>query len=714
MRISKIHVQNFRALRNLEIPVSPLTCIIGENNAGKSSILTALNLFITGSVVQDTDFYDPSKEIRISVELSEIATDDLDVLAEEHRTKVAPLVKNESLTLVRVYGTDRKSKLRFMKQVPREARFATDAIDGLLKGKRVGEKLLTEVVAGFPELVEKAKASTSAADYRSLIDELADSLPIESKDTVEADLPTGIDKSIAPLLPEPIFIRAAKDLDEDMKTKDSAAFGKVLSVLLDAIEPRLTEEKQLFEKLNRKLNRVQNEDGTVADDREEEVREIEGLVQKYVQESFPRVSLEIEIPPPQLKVILSSAHLMLDDGVRGDAASKGDGLRRAIVFAILRSYLDFAKRRPANGDGKPSRSRRHYLLLFEEPELYLHPSAQRILFEALNLFGKTYQVVFTTHSPAFLGPDSTGTFIKLGKRESRIAGEAPYAHPHPVDLTGLRTKDQFQIICYENNTAAFFADTIILVEGDSDLLVLQHVARLLHPDIDHTNNRTAWARVNGKSSIRRYQDFFAEFGARVVVFADLDILLDGLAKLDIPEDIQRTRASLLQHVDAALVPSATTSCLSGDQLANVRKSGTQQALWRAAKDRNEAMKAGKGSFEAVAEAVDEFFAVDMQSARLYALAAPPNTIVATAKAALLGQLRDHDVFVLERGSIEAYYPPDLDSGSADKVTKARAFCEAVATRDDLLAISGGQKTNAPCEFELIFSKILEATQGPPL
>jgi predicted ATP-dependent endonuclease of OLD family len=48
MQLKKLHILNFRALADVEVPLSDFGCIIGENNAGKSSVLHALVLVLTG------------------------------------------------------------------------------------------------------------------------------------------------------------------------------------------------------------------------------------------------------------------------------------------------------------------------------------------------------------------------------------------------------------------------------------------------------------------------------------------------------------------------------------------------------------------------------------------------------------------------------------------------------------------------------------------
>ena len=48
MRISKVRILNYRGIKNDELCSSPFVCIIGENNAGKSTILLAISLFFSG------------------------------------------------------------------------------------------------------------------------------------------------------------------------------------------------------------------------------------------------------------------------------------------------------------------------------------------------------------------------------------------------------------------------------------------------------------------------------------------------------------------------------------------------------------------------------------------------------------------------------------------------------------------------------------------
>src|SRR5262249_32674652 len=156
---------------------------------------------------------------------------------------------------------------------------------------------------------------------------------------------------------------------------------------------------------------------------------------------------------------------------------------------------------------------------------YLHPKAQQILFDALGAFSQRHPVIVTTHSPVFFGPRSTTTFIKMRKQSDIAIAPKPFGAAHPIDLGDTSVRDQFQIICYENNSMAFCAERVVLVEGDSDYIVLPHWARVINQSWDCGQTPVRFARIGGKSNIRRYKQFFERFKSRVLIVTDLDFIL---------------------------------------------------------------------------------------------------------------------------------------------------------------------------------------------
>lgn len=720
MKLTSLSIANYRALREVTIPLSRFGCLIGENNSGKSSFLQALSLFFSGSKLGPSHFFDESKPIRIAVTLEDITIADLARLADEHRTRVAGIVKNGRLVLVRMYDTTGKSSLLYNTLTPNDARFSIENIATLVKGGRPGPAFVTKVVQTFQELNGIVDATMNQDAVKQKIQELADSLPDDQKTAADQALPTGIDKSIEPMLPDPIYIPAVKDLADDIKTSESTPFGKILAILLQAVESKLPDAQRLFEEINGKLNRVQQPDGTVMDERLDEVKLIESTVEKYVRESFADVALRITIPPPELKTIFSSARIFANDGVDGLIESKGDGLRRAIVFSILRSYVELKAKlapvaTPAEGPAHAAEPAQpqvepnpaSYLLLFEEPELFLHPKAQHILFDALRVFAKEHHVLVTTHSPMFFGPGATETFVKLRKVTVAATAPRPFTQVQPVDLSDMTAKDQFQIICFENNNAAFFADTVVLVEGDSDYLLMPHIARTLDPAWDVTQVPVLFARITGKGNIRRYREFFTRFGVRVPVIADLDLLVNGFDHIAPDNAIKTAKDNLLAKVDEMIVPDANGP--SAKDAKDAHDSGELRGLWRKVKDAQSKLRSGECTQAEHDAAVEAFFAWQRKSDRLAVLKTSTDVEMLQLKHLLLDMLRKVDVFILERGAIEQYYP-DAITG-ADKPSKAQDFCAKVATRDEILACCGEQSVErngtlqSIKEFDLIFQGI---------
>jgi len=705
MQLTHLHIENYRAARDIEIPLSPFVCITGENNAGKSTVLQSLSLFLSGTSLKNTDFFDSEQPIRIAITFEGIDENDLKLLAHEHRERIAEILDEGTIVLVRQYGTEGKSDLGFFGKVPLDTRFWDERIQKLLKGKN-GAELKTVVTDTFPELADRIAEITSQKAAKEAIEEIAAAIPDEQKEKKFKQLPTGLDKSIIPMLPERIYIPAVKDLRDETKAAETSPFGKILAILMRAIEPLLAEEQDLFEKLSKKISRVMNADGQIEDHRLHQVKTIEETIQKYVRESFADVSLEVDIPPPELKSVLSTARILADDGVKGPLELKGDGLRRAVVFSILRAYVELSRAEKAEREDEGNAPERGYLMLFEEPELFLHPDAQKILFDALGVFSKRHHVVVTTHSPLFLGAASTATFVRLSKK-SEPDFPKPFTQAANVDLNGIDAKDEFQIICFENNAAAFFAKSVVLVEGDTDYIVFPHIAETLNPEWSCRSKSVSFIRVGGKGSIARYRSFFDRFSVPVHVIADLDALDDDFPKLGPSEEAIKLRNTLLEKADAKIMTEESLPAPNTDTIRKAHGRNEIRQLWESVREAREKFNDSADNFPELQQAVDKFFAWERKRPRRICIEKASSEDVKQAKKAVIWELRKSGIYVLERGAIEDYYPKQ-HMGS-DKPEKAQSFCRQFTKRDDILPlsatqecpISGAKKT----EFEFIFSSI---------
>jgi len=653
--ITNIKVENFKGLKNIDVPLSKFSCIIGENNAGKSTFMQALLLFLKGTKISvKDDFYDENKEVLITVEISNILDSDLDALGEIHRDKLEKYIINGKLILARRYTIDGKNSLRNVGYFPKLPKYSKEQIAEYFKGKK-GQAIVDTLNNIYHEvdISEEGSITTQAKAKEIITNYIDDIMPIEDKELKDVALESGFDNTITALFPEPIYIPAVKDLSDDMKTKEGATFGKLLNILLDVIEDDLIEEKELFEQLRQKLNKLYDDEGNeLSDNRVDKIKTVENTIQKNLNETFKNVSIELEIPQPEIKTILSSASIIADDGVRSSVVNKGDGFKRAITFSILRSYVELAHHKDWQKEDGKRKVTDKFLFLFEEPELYLHPKAQNILFEALSLIAKKHQMVVTTHSPLFFAPNETSTFIKIKKINETVK---PYAKAQAINLAGMSEKDKFQIISFETSNHAFFSEKIVLVEGDSELIVLPHIAKLIDEKFDFKNNSISLVKINGKGSFQRYRDFFKEFDTKIYLITDLDIVTEGFNKIEANQDAKSMRDNLLLDIDSIIESENLKIPPNNKLLKEELQKEKRSSIFERIK-----ISRLNGDTEEVINSLEEFFSFEWNKPRLKILEGFHYDNIVVKKRELFEELRKNGIFVLEKGAIEEYYPNTIN------------------------------------------------------
>ncbi|AQX00505.1 AAA family ATPase [Elizabethkingia anophelis] len=717
MHISNIKIKNYRGIKSDELDTSIFTCVIGENNAGKSTILLATSLFFSGSSLSKSDFFDEEEPIEIELTFSGINDGDINRLSSDHRDRIKEIIIEDKLTLTRFYNTDGKSDLLCSRLAPKEGKYGKDVVGAIMKGKK-GKEISQSVIEILPQHKEKFEGLTTQKDVFTKLDEVIAELPADQKEMRLAPLPTGIENSVKILLPEPIYIAAVKDLKDDIKSKESATFGKLLSILMKFLESSEHFEKitDSFDDLHKLLN-VVREAEQITDNRIEKLQNIEKQIGSFLSENFPKSKIEIEIPKPELKQVFTNARLLIDDGVRDIIETKGDGIKRAVTFALLRTFVEQLKeqRKEASAMKKVDEenqedaeaaievSEQPYLFLFEEPELYLHPSAQKILFAALEKLTEVNNQVFvTTHSPMFFSPNSTGTFVKVIKQYP--AEGKPYGKLLTINLLKeIAAKDAFQIICYENNTAAFFSSKVLLVEGDSDIIYLKETAKLLNPEWDFDAHNIPIISINGKSNVKRFTDFYGFFQINCFCIVDSDALIDGFEKFTVPEGIKKQREQLLSALDKIANEQGAQADLPADKIKELVRRYSWKDRYNKLKDLGLKIKAGEALTEEETLEIDFLFIEEENNLRRRVFT--DKALEIPEKYSLLAALRSIDIFILSHGAIESYYPQGVTGD--DKPTKALNAAGILRGHEDcrlhLPTIKIDDKE--VCELEIIFEKI---------
>ena len=138
----------------------------------------------------------------------------------------------------------------------------------------------------------------------------------------------------------------------------------------------------------------------------------------------------------------------------------GSGVQSGVLLALYRLVQ--------KAQSKPDIE---YIFAIEEPEAFLHPQKQKELYTAIcSARSGNLRFVVTTHSPYIV---SETPFTKLGL----VKKERQFSTLHIPNVISQREQEVFDSYSDEVNSTVFFADRIILVEGDSDRLVIQTLLR---------------------------------------------------------------------------------------------------------------------------------------------------------------------------------------------------------------------------------------------
>lgn len=166
------------------------------------------------------------------------------------------------------------------------------------------------------------------------------------------------------------------------------------------------------------------------------------------------------------------------------------------------------------------------LLLIEEPEAHLHPQRQLRVMQYLQheACQRDLQVIVTTHSP------NLASVVKLGNMVMMQDGR-PF--PFAEEQTMLAKSDYRFLERFLDVTKAnlFFARGVLIVEGDTENILLPVLASLLGHDL--TEHGVSVVNVGGVG-LRRYARIFqrrdveedGELGVRVACVTDMDVMPD--------------------------------------------------------------------------------------------------------------------------------------------------------------------------------------------
>ncbi len=364
---------------------------------------------------------------------------------------------------------------------PDEWWLKNDAIDRLSTQDQVRRE--AEIVPILSRLLEEGGRITKeriTEFQRSYIDEHRGELVF--RQVLEEWPFLGVKNVGGGVLPDFFLVPAVRDLSEETKIKTNTTLGRLIQ---RAIEEMSQHDKRFIDIRNR-LQGLVNELNQRPDIEEDQKTALALLESNIIGELKTwGVNVSIEVTPPEIEKIFElGTELYLDDGIRTTADRKGHGLQRAVIFALLRSWAKRI-REPSDDDTITARrSSESIIFAIEEPELFLHPHAQRLLAQTLDeiAVAPNHQVFICSHSTHFVNLDKYQSIAIVSKNRS---DEGTIVKQCNKDLfegeESKNKKDRFHMAAWINPDRGelFFGRKVILVEGETEKAILPFLATKL-------------------------------------------------------------------------------------------------------------------------------------------------------------------------------------------------------------------------------------------
>lgn len=509
MKILSVQIENWRSIRALEMQFQDLLILIGQNNHGKSNILSALLFFFGEIKAQDLDFNTGAQELYVDVTFVDL--DDTDRMTFKKYLSSA--------------GTIRVRKTAYFGGAFEYKGFIQNPNEAWLKEANAGEYASRDTISATP--LSGLVPTTGRITKQHVLD--AQRQYIEAhRDTIGFNFELeetnflGLKSVAKGIFGDFYFIPAVKDATDDFATKEASAFGRIYSAVIESMSasnPDWKETKDKLTSLFGTLNR-HDHDGTENATRPAELVAFEeSLCLELVSWG---AKIDVKVAPPDIDdVFRANTQVWVDDGVRTDIRRKGHGLQRALTLALIKVIASTVQkeRQVAADDGVSARavSASTYFVL-EEPELYLHPQAQRALFDSLvSLSEAKNQVIICTHSSALIDVERYKS-ICIVRKDSDVVGTDVCQCVADI-FTGDAKKD-FNLSYWINpdRSEMFFAKKVVLVEGPTDKTCIPLLAKRLGVfRYDYT-----LVDCGSKDNLPLYMQLLSKFRIPYIAIYDVD------------------------------------------------------------------------------------------------------------------------------------------------------------------------------------------------
>lgn len=503
MKIQKITIHNFRSILHQVIDCKDFTLFVGENNSGKTNIITALRAFYENEGYK----YDKKADF----------------------PKLPNTTDTESWLELEFITTDEEQE-KIKDEYKRD--------DNILTVRR------------YFESYDKEKVSKDNSNIFYI-----------SKDgTISENNFYGAKNVSQAKLGKIIYIPEIAKTDDTFKLSGPSPLRQVISFVFKKVLEKSDAFSGLdkaFENFNKDFRTEASPDGISMDSLKEDINN----ELKTWQFTFG-----FDVNPIKTDLIIKNLidHYIEDDNLqsgkkRVDMKNIGQGLQRHLIYTMIKLAAKY-------DEGKKETDKKEFypdftLILFEEPEAFLHPSQQELMNMGLKQIANEYnqQVFCTSHSSIFVSKNinKLAEIKRFDKKngiselfqideptlkslytdctelsqylQSRIdAGVPPEDEAELKKLVNEKTDEvklleesiKFAIWLDTERASMFFAKHVLICEGASEKAFIDYLMNNIWVELK--DKHIYCLDALGKYNIHRYNVLLSNFGLSHSVLMDFD------------------------------------------------------------------------------------------------------------------------------------------------------------------------------------------------
>ena len=336
-----------------------------------------------------------------------------------------------------------------------------------------------------------------------------------------------------------IYIPAVSKLDDHLKTSGPSVLRNVINGIVGKLVKSSPSFQQFVQGFSETMDTFQKE--TTDDDFS--LKGLEDDINAGIDEWDAKFRININ-PFSETEIVKNLVSFdFLDQQVNDSlpAANYGQGFQRHLIFTLLTlaAKYNIKPKAAAKKEFRPTLT----LILFEEPEAFLHPPQQDVLCQSLRQLGaiEGNQILISTHSTNFVSQNTNDlcAIMHLRRRSGKtVVGQLSTTMQKQVfqdnqqinSLLGVPAGDENWDLDMEAvkyflwldpfRCGLFFAERVLLVEGPSEVVFINYL--LSNGHITMPKGGIFVLDCIGKYNIHRFINLLGELGIRHSVMYDAD------------------------------------------------------------------------------------------------------------------------------------------------------------------------------------------------